>query len=101
MTLNFDKRKVTLSSLKGRMQAKLLIPKYAEKYLEWKPRSADLCLHKNGKLHLHLVFEKAFERKAIQKVVGLTLELIDPLLPLNATFTGKDAGKKLKTDILD
>ena len=96
MTLNFDKRKVTLSSLKGRMQAKLLIPKYAEKYLEWKPRSADLCLHKNGKLHLHLVFEKAFERKAIQKVVGIDLGVNRPAVTSECDFYGERRWKEVE-----
>lgn len=96
MTLRFDKRTVTLASHKGRMQAKLLIPKYAEKYLEWKTCSADLCCHRDGRLYLHLVFEKAFERKPVERVVGVDLGVNRPAVTSECDFYGARRWKEIE-----
>lgn len=69
-----NKKLITISTCEGRKKFNLIIPKYFEQYLTWKYTTADLFV-KNGKVFLHVVFEK---------------EIAD--IPSNSTFVGIDRG---------
>ena len=75
-SLWLNKKIVSFSTCEGRKKFNLIIPKYFEQYLTWKYTSADLFV-KNGKVFLHVVFEK---------------EMTD--IPSNGKFIGIDRGIK-------
>jgi transposase len=56
-TLFLESRTVSIKTTEGRKKFNLIIPKYFERYLDWKHASADLFV-KKGKVFLHVVFEK-------------------------------------------
>jgi IS605 OrfB family transposase len=73
-SLWLNKKIVSISTCEGRKKFSLTIPEYFEQYLTWKYTSADLFV-KNGKVFLHVVFEK---------------EIAD--VPSNDNFVGIDRG---------
>ena len=73
-SLWLNKKVVSISTVEGRKKFNLIIPKYFEQYLTWKYTTADLFI-KNGKVFLHIVFEK---------------EVAD--IPTNGKFVGIDRG---------
>jgi len=73
-SLWLNKKLITISTVEGRKKLNLIIPKYFEQYLTWKYTTADLFV-KNGKVFLHVVFEK---------------EIAD--IPSNNQFIGIDRG---------
>ena len=75
-SLWLNKKIASFSTIDGRKKFNLIIPKYFEQYLTWKYTSADLFV-KNGKVFLHVVFEK---------------DIAD--IPSNGTFVGIDRGIK-------
>jgi IS605 OrfB family transposase len=73
-SLFLNKKLITISTCEGRKKFSIIIPKYFEQYLTWKYTTADLFV-KNGKVFLHVVFEK---------------EIAD--IPSNNQFIGIDRG---------
>ena len=73
-SLWLNKKIVSISTCEGRKKFNLIIPQYFEQYLTWKYTTADLFT-KNGKVFLHVVFEK---------------EIAD--VPSNGQYIGIDRG---------
>jgi IS605 OrfB family transposase len=73
-SLWLNKQIVSISTIAGRKKFSLIIPEYFKKYMDWKYTSADLFV-KDGKVFLHVVFEK---------------EIND--VPSNGKFVGIDRG---------
>ena len=59
-SLWLNKNLLSISTVEGRKKFSIVIPEYFLKYLSWKYTSADLFI-KNGKVFLHVVFEKEIE----------------------------------------
>ena len=77
----FDRKEASMMVVGGRKKFRIDIPKYFERYLDWKHTSADLCVDHKNRVFLHIVFEK---------------EITDT--PENGTLVGIDRGiKKLAT----
>jgi IS605 OrfB family transposase len=66
-----DKGTASLKTVEGRLKVKIGIPEYFKRYADWKWTSADLFV-KNGKVFLHVVFEKEFADAPVSsQVVGV------------------------------
>jgi len=57
-TLWLESRIVSILTVDGRKKFTLDIPKYFERYLDWKSCSADLFIDHHRRVFLHIVFEK-------------------------------------------
>lgn len=57
-TLWLKSKTVSILTINGRKKFSLDIPKYFERYLDWKSCSADLFIDHNRRVFLHIVFEK-------------------------------------------
>ena len=93
-SLWLNKKVVSISTIEGRKRFNLIVPKYFEKYLTWKYTTADLFT-RNGKVFLHVVFEKGIEDTPSNgKFIGIDRGINKiAVLSTNRFFDGK----KIKT----
>ena len=53
----FNRNELSILTVNGRKKITFTVPEYFKQYVDWKRRSADLFLRRNG-VFLHIVFEK-------------------------------------------
>jgi len=57
-TTSFDKNMISLLTINGRVKVPIQVPKYFQKYLTWRRKSAELFIRKN-KVYINIVFDKS------------------------------------------
>ncbi len=93
----FDKGLVSLLTISGRKKFKVTVPKYFEKYLDWRRRSATLLVRR-GKVFLNIVFEKDVpDVKPTTFIIGVDRGIKKVAVTSNGLFLG---GGELKQKIL-
>jgi IS605 OrfB family transposase len=93
-TIFLESRTLSIKTTEGRKKFNLIIPKYFERYLDWKHTSADLFV-KGGKVFLHVVFEKEInDIPHSGKYVGIDRGINNLAVTSdNKFFTGKEIKK--------
>ncbi len=93
-SLWLSKKLVSISTINGRKKFNLVIPKYFERYLDWKYTTADLLI-KDNKVFLHVVFEKEIaDIPSNNQIIGIDRGINKiAVLSTNKFFDGK----KIKT----
>ena len=66
----------SLATVSGRVHVSFRLPAYCARYADWKPCSADLCLH-NGAFFLHVVVEADTPEPACEGVLGVDLGIAE------------------------
>ena len=66
----------SLATVCGRVRVTFRLPQYCARYADWKPCSADLCLH-NGVFFLHVVVETDTPAPACEGVLGVDLGIAE------------------------
>jgi len=66
----------SLATVSGRVRVLFRLPAYCARYADWKPCSADLCLH-NGVFFLHVVVEADTPEPACEGVLGVDLGIAE------------------------
>ena len=67
-SIDFIKNVVSLSTINGRIKTEFKVPRYFQKYSNWKHKSADLFVRKN-KVFLHIAVEKQQEETEQSNVI--------------------------------
>jgi len=69
-TFSFKNGKVSVSTIKGRQKFVVNLPKFAEKYFEWKCKASTITL-RNNQLWLNLIFNKDVIIKSPESFLGI------------------------------
>ena len=85
--VNLSKKHVTLASIKGRVKATFLIPKYYGKYIAWELRTSTLSYNKqHDTFYLHVTIHKQSPESVGDKVLGIDRGIVNIAVTSNNHF---------------
>ncbi len=95
--INLSKKSVTLASVKGRVKAAFLIPKYYGKYLHWELRTSTLSYNKQqDTFYLHVTIHKKTPEPVGDKVLGIDRGIVNIAVTSNNHFFNSKPVKNVR-----
>ena len=94
--INLLKQNVSLSSIKGRVNATFLIPEYYRQYLNWEFKTSTLSYNKQqDTFYLHVVIHKLSPEPVGDKVLGIDRGIVNIAVTSNNRFFNSKPIRKI------